>query len=126
MSDHKPSGFLTRIRRMCTRFPIRDTSYLTAMTFALGSALFVVNGFFYVLMKTQPQMDFATESNIALPATSCIGDLFFILGVTFQVLEALNFGRGEIIGSLLNGSGNVETTHITEISKHAGDEEPEK
>jgi hypothetical protein len=76
MSERKPSGFFTRIRRICTRFLIQDTSYLTAVTFAIGSALFVVNGFFYVLMTTQPQTDFATESAIALPVTSCLGDFF--------------------------------------------------
>lgn len=73
-------------------------------------------------MTAQPQTDFATERTIALPVNSCLGDFFFIFGVTFQVLEALNFGRGEIT-TLTQGLW-VETMHITDIPK--GSEEPKK
>lgn len=96
----KPSsGFFERLKRMCTRFPIRDTSYLTSIFFLLGAGFFAVNGFFYVLQTTNPETTFDTEATIAIPVTSCLGDFFFFLGCTAAILEALNTGRDKLEAS---------------------------
>lgn len=123
MPATRPSGFFTRVGRMCTRFPIRDTSYLTAVFFWLGAAFFAVNGFFYVLETTQPQTDFDTESTVAAPVSSCLGDFFFFLGCSSAIFEALNIGRGEINGATPGDHHQMETDQVPEIPKD-GDVQP--
>lgn len=113
-TDPIPSGFFTRIKRMCTRFPVRDTSYLTTVSFTIGAAFFAVNGFFYVLQTTQPDTYFSTENTIATPVTSCIGDAFFFLGCTMAILEALNAGRSHVDGSRTG----MEDTHVETGREH--------
>ncbi|KAF8859892.1 hypothetical protein BDZ45DRAFT_589224 [Acephala macrosclerotiorum] len=82
---------------MCTKFPWRDVSYLVGVSFTIGSAVFVVNGFFLLLPLIAPTTDFSTETPYATPASSVIGTLIFLVGSWVAVLEALNLGRGEPI-----------------------------
>ncbi len=124
ISGHKPSGFFVRVGRICTRFPIRDTSYLTAIFFWIGAAFFAVNGFFYVFMTTLPQTDFATEATIAIPVTSCLGDFFFFLGCSAAVLEALNIGRGAINGTPPGERVHLDAAQVTETPKQASGKDP--
>jgi hypothetical protein len=119
MGESTSSGFFERLKRMCTRFPVRDTSYLTSVFFLLGAAFFAANGFFYVFQTVQPDTNFSTESTIAIPVTSCLGDFFFFLGCTAAILEALNTRRGKPEGSGVM-VGGTEWRHTQTSHKHGG------
>ncbi|KAL2062294.1 hypothetical protein VTL71DRAFT_6560 [Oculimacula yallundae] len=81
------------IKFMFTRFPWRDMSYLTGVLFAIGSAFFIVNGFFLVLPLTNPSTVFAGQA-LWTGATAVIGGVIFIFGGFAAILEALNAKRG--------------------------------
>ncbi|CZR62899.1 uncharacterized protein PAC_12796 [Phialocephala subalpina] len=90
-------GFFRKCKLMCTKFPVRDMSYLVGVSFTIGSAVFVVNGFFLLLPLIAPSTNFSTETPYATPASSVIGTLIFLVGSWVAVLEALNLDRGEPI-----------------------------
>jgi len=89
---------LAQIKSFFSRWPIRDSSWLTAATFTAGSAVFVINSFFLLLPMVEPGMNFEGEGEYAGPATSIVGTLIFLVGSWVQVLEALNIKRGEVDG----------------------------
>lgn len=117
-TQSKP-GFFRRCTLMCTRFPFRDMSYLVGVSFTIGSAVFVVNGFFLLLPLIAPKTDFSTETPYATPASSVIGTLIFLVGSWVAVLEALNLDRGEPIVT----EGIPLESSTESISKKKGDEE---
>lgn len=82
-----------RIKQMFTRFPWRDMSWMVGVTFAIGSAFFIVNGFFLLLPLTNPSTNFDSELYWT-GATSLVGGVIFILGGFAGILEALNLNRG--------------------------------
>lgn len=82
-----------RIKQMLTRFPWRDMSWMVGVTFTIGSAFFIVNGFFLLLPLTNPSTTFDSELYWT-GATAIIGGIIFILGGFAGVLEALNLNRG--------------------------------
>lgn len=93
------TSFITHLKKLVTRFPVRDTRYLAAANFFVGASLFVANGFLYVFLTKQPQLVFDAA---ALPVTSVLGTFFFLLGCSTAVLEAMN-----TVGSTLDGTAIV-------------------
>jgi len=84
---------IQRTKQMFTHFPWRDMSWMVGVTFAVGSAFFIVNGFFLLLPLTNPSTNFDSELYWT-GATSLIGGVIFILGGFAGILEALNLNRG--------------------------------
>lgn len=113
------SSFLKRLKRMWTLFPIRDISWIVAFSFTIGSATFVINGFFLLLPLIDPATDFATETPYATPASSVLGTLIFLIGGYAGLLEGLNLTGKEM--TVADGL-NVEATEITEIGTKQDDE----
>lgn len=97
LSPMQRSGFLRRIQQICTLFPWRDMSWMVGVTFAFGSASFVINGFFLTLPLIAPERDFSTETSYATPISGLLGGVIFVLGGYSGLLEGLNYKRGEII-----------------------------
>lgn len=99
-----------RIKRMCTRFPVRDMSWIVGISFTIGSAVFVANGFFLLLPLVDPSTDFGVETPYLTPASSILGTLIFLGGSWAAVLEALNLKRG------------LNVTHGIEVEMNASTE----
>jgi len=72
-------------------------SWMVGVTFAFGSAAFVINGFFLALPLIAPETDFSTETSYATPISGMLGGVIFVLGGYSGLLEGLNYKRGEII-----------------------------
>lgn len=111
-SNSSNSGFVQRIKRMCTKFPVKDTRYLTAIFFLLGAIFFTINGFLYVFQTTQPKMYFRP---LAVPVSSCIGDFFFFLGCTLAIFEAMNAKKAKLDGL---GVAELDLESATPEEKH--------
>ncbi|KAK0831833.1 hypothetical protein LTS02_018263, partial [Friedmanniomyces endolithicus] len=75
---------------MFATFPWWDVSFLVAFFFSVGSAVFIVCGFFYWLPLAAPSTDFPHESATAGGITSFIGGTLFEIGAVFLVIEATN------------------------------------
>lgn len=82
------------LQLMCIKYPIRDMAWATGIVFTIGSALFVINGFFLVLPVVAPNLTFATEASYAAPITSLAGGIIFVVGGLAGYLEGLNAKRG--------------------------------
>lgn len=98
IQDSPEPGFARRIKRIFTKFPVRDPSWLAACLFTIGSGVFVINGFFLLLPMVQPGWNFKGEGTYAGPATSILGSTIFLLGGWAAMLQALNMKRGRIDG----------------------------
>ncbi|EPE33433.1 hypothetical protein GLAREA_06446 [Glarea lozoyensis ATCC 20868] len=111
-------GVLHRLRLMCTRFPIRDTSFLTGFVFTWGSAMFIINGFMLVIPTVNPKLAFPTITSHAAPATAIVGGVIFILGGWVGYLEGLNFKRdGEFVMTVGMRPDDVEAASIADSFK---------
>jgi len=134
----EPLGPWNRIQRICTRFPIRDPSWIAASCFTFGSAVFVVNSFFLLLPRIAPELNFVGEATYFAPITSIVGNVMFILGSSAGILEALNFSRlqndnlwhghkneedGDEKGLLEQDSQHNENIHEFDINDESFDEE---
>jgi hypothetical protein len=75
---------------MVTTFPYWDVSYLTAVVFAIGSAVWVINAFFVWLPLVKPSTEFKGEISTAGGISAFIGATIFELGSFFLMLEAVN------------------------------------
>ncbi|KAH7312093.1 hypothetical protein BKA65DRAFT_558712 [Rhexocercosporidium sp. MPI-PUGE-AT-0058] len=111
-----------RIKQMCTRFPWRDMSWMVGVTFTIGSAFFIVNGFFLLLPLTNPSTVFDSQLYWT-GATGVVGGVIFILGGFAGVLEALNLNRGGqvtvIDGITLDGDvSDMELKSDEEAMRH--------
>lgn len=110
---HRTSGRRTnpviRIKRMCTRFPVRDMSWIVGISFTIGSAVFVANGFFLLLPLIDPSTDFSVETPYLTPASSVLGTLIFLGGSWAAVLEALNLKRGMSVTKGIEVEMNAST-----------------
>lgn len=82
-----------------------DVSFWVAVSFTLGSAVWVINAFLVWLPLLRPRLDTDTVSRTA-SATAFIGGTIFELGSYLMVIEALDRGReinfGTAIGQLLS------------------------
>lgn len=102
-----------RFRNMFTRFPVRDLSWIVGISFTIGSAVFVANGFFLLLPMIDPTTDFGPEGPYLTPASSVLGTFIFLGGSWIAVLEALNLRKG--VGVM--GETEVEMALSTEFIK---------
>ncbi|KAG5296836.1 integral membrane protein [Histoplasma ohiense] len=78
------------IKRMVVQYPYWDISYLTAISFTIGSIVWVMNSFFVFLPLVQPKSEFAHEILIAGGVSAFVGATIFEVGSIFLVLEAIN------------------------------------
>ncbi|KIR30948.1 hypothetical protein I309_00301 [Cryptococcus deuterogattii LA55] len=82
-----------------------DVSFWVAVSFTLGSAIWVINGFLVWFPLLRPKLDTDTFSRTS-SATAFIGGTIFELGSYLMVVEALDRGReinfGTAIGQLLH------------------------
>lgn len=86
-----PRQVLRGIKRTVTCFPVWDISWLVAMTFTLGSVVWVLNGFFSWLPVVAPSTEFDGEAKYAGGITAFIGAIvFFEVGSILLVIEAVN------------------------------------
>jgi hypothetical protein len=107
-------GVLDRLRRMVTRFPIRDTSWMVGFSFTIGSEIFVVAGFFLVLPLVAPGTNFVGETPYATSASSVLGGVIFLIGGWASILEGLNLKRGAEV-TVTEAMSTVEVIDMTEV-----------
>ncbi|CAG8955789.1 hypothetical protein HYFRA_00011658 [Hymenoscyphus fraxineus] len=86
-------GLSRSLKLMCTKYPVRDMAWATGIFFALGSLLFVINGFFIVLPLVAPNLNFPTEASYGGPVTALAGGILFCFGGLAGYLEGLNAKR---------------------------------
>lgn len=89
---------------MITECPYWDVSYLLAVSFAVGSLLFIVSGLFYWLPLEIPSSEFPKETTVAAGVTSFVGATLFQLGAIFLVLESYNANQTGCFGWALHRS----------------------
>ncbi len=107
------------LKRMWTLFPLQDISWIVAFSFTIGSAAFVIHGFFLLLPFIDPETNFPTETPYATPASSVFGALLFLVGGYAGFLEGMNLSGREVAGT---NAPDIETTEITEIRMKLDDE----
>lgn len=96
---------------MFLEFPYWDVSYLVAVSFTIGSLLFVACGFFYWLPQVAPKTEFPLETKVAGGVTAFVGAMLFEFGAICLVLEAYNENQTGCFGWALHKalSGGGET-----------------
>lgn len=103
------------ILRMCTLFPYWDISYLVALSFTLGSIVWVLNAFFVYLPLVQPETEFRNEITVAGGVTAFVGATIFEIGSVLLMFEAVNENRvgcfGWAVERILGGSGKGIASH---------------
>ena len=87
--------------RMFTHIPYWDVSYLVAVIFTLGSAVWVINAFFAFLPDVQPRTDFANEILVGGGVSASIGATVFEIGSFLLMIEAMNEDRAGCFGLAL-------------------------
>lgn len=106
-SDHPPISIATTntvratlggISRMLLRYPVWDVSYDVAAIFTLGSAVWVLNGFFVLLPVTNPASSWAGESTWGGGVSAAVGASIFEFGSVLLMLEAVNENRSDCFG----------------------------
>lgn len=75
---------------MCTVMAWWDVSWWIAVLFSVGSAIFVICGFFYWLPQAAPSTEFPNESSIGGGVTSAVGATLFTIGGVLLIVEASN------------------------------------
>ncbi|KAJ5162799.1 uncharacterized protein N7500_004629 [Penicillium coprophilum] len=78
------------ILKMVTYVPYWDVSYLVAMSFTIGSAVFIINGFFVWLPLADRKTEFHGEIDVAGGWTGFVGATIFEIGGVLLMLEAFN------------------------------------
>ncbi|KAJ5235834.1 hypothetical protein N7489_005925 [Penicillium chrysogenum] len=103
--------------RMVTYVPYWDVSYLVAMSFTIGSAVFIVNGFFVWLPLVDRKTEFHGEITIAGGWTGFVGATIFELGGVLLLLEAFNTNHTGCFGWALESV--LEKTIEDGVPQHA-------
>ncbi|PBP16638.1 hypothetical protein BUE80_DR012630 [Diplocarpon rosae] len=113
------------LQRMCTEFPWRDMSWMVGVTFAIGSAFFVANGFLLLLPLVAPSTTFSSQIYWT-GTTGLIGGLVFIAGGFAGVLEALNLNRAGqvIVTESVDALHDVETS--SKLAKKRDDDDDDE
>ncbi|KAI5462363.1 hypothetical protein BGZ63DRAFT_211703 [Mariannaea sp. PMI_226] len=86
------------IAKMFLRYPVWDVSYDVAVVFTIGSAIWVINGFFAWLPVAYPSTEFSGEATWGAGLTAIIGATVFELGSVLLMLEAVNENRSDCFG----------------------------
>ena len=81
------SAILIGVKRMITHYPYWDVSWLVAVTFTLGSAVWVINAFFAFLPLVQPHTEFRNEVLVAGGVSAFIGATIFEIGSVLLMIE---------------------------------------
>lgn len=81
---------LLGLKRMATECPYWDVSYLVAVSFTVGCAIFIACGLFSWLPLVAPSSEFEGESTVAKGVTACVGATLFQIGAVLLVFEACN------------------------------------
>ena len=92
--------------RMITSFLYWDMSFWSGWSYSVGSALFVIDGFWSFLPLAKPSTEFAGEEKYGVPLAFFFGALFYQLGAVMAYLEAVNDGSfaGSAMKRLLLGT----------------------
>ena len=102
------------VKRMITRYPYWDVSYLVAIVFTLGSILWVINAFFVWLPFVKPSTEFHNEILVGGGVTAFTGATIFEIGSVLLMFEAINENRAGCFGwaleRTLKGSGHRPDT----------------
>ena len=93
------------IWRLFSTFPYWDMSFWSGFTYSVGSALFVIDGFWSWLPLAAPSTEFHGESKYGAPLAFFFGALFYQTGAVMAYLEAINDGSfaGSAMKRLLLG-----------------------
>lgn len=83
---------------MFTQAPYWDVSYLVAITFTLGSVVWVFNAFFVWLPLVRPGTEFKDELLLGGGVTAFLGATIFEIGSVLLMFEAVNENRAECFG----------------------------
>ncbi|OQE81035.1 hypothetical protein PENNAL_c0042G00592 [Penicillium nalgiovense] len=105
---HSPDGDLR---------PLLDVSYLVALSFTIGSAVLIVNGFFVWLPLVDRKTEFYGEITVAGGWTGFVGATIFELGGVLLLLEAFNTNHTGFFGWALESF--LEKTIEDGIPQHA-------
>lgn len=89
---------LQGILRMLTQYPYWDVSWLVAVIFTLGSAIWVVNAFFSYLPLAQPSTEFHNEVLVGGGVSAFIGATVFEIGSLLLIIEAMNDNKSGCFG----------------------------
>ncbi|KAJ5834221.1 hypothetical protein N7447_000247 [Penicillium robsamsonii] len=84
--------------QMVTYVPYWDVSYLVAMSFTIGSAVFIVNGFFVWLPLAAKNTEFPGEIEVAGGWTGFVGATIFEIGGILLMFEAFNTNQTGCFG----------------------------
>ena len=100
---------------MCTEFPYWDISYLIAVLFTVGCAIFIACGLFSWLPLVDARYDFPGDAT-ASGVTSFVGATLFTVGAILLVFEAYNENRAGCFGWALHQalSSNGKLSSSTE------------
>ena len=86
---------------MCTECPYWDVSYLVAVLFAVGCAIFIACGLFGWLPLVDARYNFRGDET-AVGVTSFLGATLFQVGAVLLVFEAFNANRAGCFGWALH------------------------
>ena len=107
---------------MATHYPIWDISYLVAIIFTLGSAVWVINAFFVWLPLQDPSTEFADEIGVGGGWTAFIGATIFEIGSVLLMFEAVNENRSGCFGWALEQAYDAEVGKWRVSATNGGDE----
>lgn len=99
------------ILRMATCAPIWDVSWLIAVIFTLGSAIWIINAFFVWLPLANPGTEFAGEVPLGGGITGFVGATVFEIGSVLLLLEAVNANQTGCFGWALE-------TELSKVENH--------
>jgi hypothetical protein len=115
----KPREVLRNIIKMFTYFPYWDISWLVAVIFTLGSAVWVINAFFAFMPFVAPSTDFSGEVLYGGGITAFIGAIvFFETGSILLIFEAVNENNAGCFGWAIEQLGEDGRTRIRPETKH--------
>lgn len=83
---------------MATHAPYWDVSYLVAVTFTVGSVIWIINAFFVWLPLEDPNTEFFGESLKGGGISALIGATVFEIGSVLLLLEAVNANQTGCFG----------------------------
>ena len=108
------------IWRMCTTFAWWDVSWWIAVLFSVGSAIFVICGFFYWLPLAAPSTEFRGEG-LAGGLTAFIGATLFTIGGVLLIVEASNENQTDCFGWALKHTFSHSDSYTEAGSPHKDD-----
>ena len=75
------------LKRMATHYPYWDVSWLVAVIFTIGSAVWVINAFLAFLPLVQPNTEFHDEVLVGGGVSAFIGATIFEIGSVLLMIE---------------------------------------